>query len=212
MRRSGLLALVVGSCLGLAVPALVVAAAPEHEAVGQATRAAGSESTGPDLFEWRVDLAIWTVIVFLGLYFVLRRWAWGPMIDALQKREQSIRNAIEDARKAREEAERLRGDFQHQLDNAHEQVRAILDEARRDAQHTGQDIVHQAQEEAQRIRERNVREIERARDQALKEIVERTADLVAESTRRIVQKTLTPADHQRLIEESLAELSGNGKS
>ena len=57
-----------------------------------------------------------------------------------------------------------------------------------------------------------MREIERARDQALKEIVERTADLVAESTRRIVQKNLTPADHQRLIEESLAELSGNGKS
>lgn len=197
---------------GLSLPRVVPAATAAPETTEAAASSPGGEHKAPDLFEWRADLAIWTVVVFLGLFFVLRRFAWGPMLGALQKREEGIRGAIQDARLAREEAERLQQQFQAQLDHAQDKVREILDEARRDAQRTTQDIMQQAQQEAQATRDRARREIERARDQALKEIVERTADLVTDTTRKIVQKNLDAADHRRLIEEALHELPVGGKS
>src|ERR1700722_13023408 len=61
----------------------------------------GSES---NIFKGFLDLSIWTIVVFLVLFFVLKKWAWGPMLEGLQKREQSIHSAMEEAKAAKEEA------------------------------------------------------------------------------------------------------------
>src|SRR5207302_5294192 len=83
-----------------------------------------------------LDLAIWTVVVFLVLVFVLSRFAWKPMLAGLKQREDSIRGALAEAAKAREEAHALRTQLQQEMGQAHEKVRAIIEEAKRDAQAT----------------------------------------------------------------------------
>src|SRR5438094_9493122 len=99
---------------------------------------AAAEKQG--LLDWRGDLGIWTIVVFVLRLLVLRRWAWGPMLQGLQTREKSIEAAMAEAQKAREEAQRLREDFDRKIAESGEKARAILDEARRDAQRLGEEM------------------------------------------------------------------------
>jgi F-type H+-transporting ATPase subunit b len=86
------------------------------------------------------------------------------------------------------------------------EVRAIIDEARRDAQHTQQEILKQAQSEAQATRDRSVREIEQARDQALKDLFEQAANVATDVAAKIVRKSLNPQDHRELVAQVIKEL------
>lgn len=163
-------------------------------------------SKQPDIFGLSLDLGIWTLVVFGLLLFILRRAAWGPMLEGLQKREQNIRAAAEDAQRAREDAQRLQAQLQDQLNRASDQVREMLDEARRDAQHTKDDMVASARKEIQEERERSRREITTARDQALQEIMGQTGTLATLISSKLIRRELSGDDHRRLIDEALTEL------
>jgi F-type H+-transporting ATPase subunit b len=163
-----------------------------------------------DIFTKALDLGIWTVVVFLVLLFVLGKYAWKPMLEGLRKREENIHNALEEAKRARDEAQTAREQFQRELDRAHQTVREILDEARRDAQHTKEEIVAQARGEIQTERDRLRREIETARDQALQELWNQTAQLATLVSAKAIRRELSPEDHGRLIDEALAELNQAG--
>src|SRR5437762_2548340 len=78
-------------------------------------------------------LALWTLVDYLLLLSTLRRLAWQPMLEGLQNRESNIRSAIDEAHKAREEAQRLREQFDQKMAESEEKARAILDQGRRDA-------------------------------------------------------------------------------
>src|SRR5207249_3975584 len=108
---------------------------------------------------------------------ILRKVAWKPMLEGLHKREETIRGAMEQAHQAREEAKRLQEQFQHEMAQAHDKVRDIMDAARRDAQRTTEEMVAKARTDIQAERERLHKEIEMARDQALLEIWSQTAQL-----------------------------------
>ena len=114
--------------------------------------------------------------------------------------------AIDEAKRAREEAQRLREQWQQEMDAANDKVRDILDLARRDAQHTTEEMVGKARSEIQTERDRLRREIETARDQAIQELWNHTANLAALVSAKAIRRQLTPDDHRRLVEEALAEL------
>jgi F-type H+-transporting ATPase subunit b len=160
----------------------------------------------PALLDLRWDLGLWTLIVFLLLFLVLKKMAWKPMLEGLQKREDRINSAIDDARRAREEAERLRGEFAAEMNKAQEKVREVMDEARRDAQHTKDDMIAQARNEIQGERERLRREINTARDQALKDLWEQSARLATLISSKAIKRELSIDDHRRLFDEALTEL------
>jgi F-type H+-transporting ATPase subunit b len=159
------------------------------------------------------DLGIWTVVVFVLLMLILRRLAWKPMLEGLQKREQTIQGALDEAQKARDEAQRLRAQLQKEMDNAAETVRGILEEARRDAQHTTEDMINKARQEINTERDRLQREMGIAKDQALQELWNQAANLATLISAKTIRRNLTPDDHRRLIDEALADLkavSGHG--
>lgn len=167
-----------------------------------------------NLLAIRWELALWTVVVFVLLCLILRKAAWGPMLEGLQKREQNILSAIEDAQKARDEAQKLRAELQRELDKAYEKVRDILDEARRDAQHATEEMVAKARAEIQSERDRLRREIETAKDQAIQQLWNQAARLATEVSSKVIPRQLNSDDHRRLVDETLAELgkmSGNGR-
>jgi F-type H+-transporting ATPase subunit b len=132
--------------------------------------------------------------------------AWKPLREGLQKREHGIQAAIDEAKRAREEAQRLREQWQREMDAANDKVRDILDLARRDAQHTTEEMVGKARGEIQAERDRLRREIETARDQAIQDLWNHTANLAALVSAKAIRRQLTPDDHRRLVEEALAEL------
>src|SRR5262249_59332216 len=118
----------------------------------------------------RYDLGIWTLVVFGILVFVLGRYAWGPMMAGLDKREATLRKTHEDADAAREEARLALAEVQSRLAKTNEEIRGMFDEARRDGQAVKDQMKAEAAAEIQAERERTRREIGTARDAALNDI------------------------------------------
>src|SRR5262249_38673302 len=90
------------------------------------------------------DLGLWTVVVFVVLLLVLKKLAWKPLMEGLSRREQYYHQALEEAQKARSEAQTLRAELQQQMDRAQETVREIHEEARRSAQHMQDEMLAKA--------------------------------------------------------------------
>jgi F-type H+-transporting ATPase subunit b len=157
------------------------------------------------------DLGLWTIVVFALLLYVLRKLAWKPWLEATQRRENSIQQARDDAQRARDEAQRLRDQFQGEMDRASEKVRGILDEARGDAQRATDDLLGKARMEIQKERERLHREITMARDQALQEIWNQTAQLATLVSAKAIRRQLSADDHRRLVDEAITELRQAGQ-
>ena len=154
-----------------------------------------------------VDLAIFTLITFAVFLFVLKKLAWKPLIEGLNKREAKVQAALSDAETARVKAQKLLDDHQHKLDRVQDQVREILAEAGRDAETTKNDIISTAQREAEASRNRAVTDIQRAKDAALEELFDHMSRTVSQATQQVVGRSLSGADHERLIREALQEFS-----
>jgi F-type H+-transporting ATPase subunit b len=165
----------------------------------------------PDIMEVQSPLAIWTLIVFLGLMLVLGKFAWKPLMKALDEREAHLEHVLLDSERARNEAEALVSQHRRELAQAADQVRTLMEQARKEAQASADAILRKAQVEAEAARGRAEREIANARDQALMEIWSKTADLAVSVAGRVLTKELNESDHRRLVEVALGELPTNGQ-
>jgi len=165
----------------------------------------------PNIMEVQAPLAIWTLVVFLLLMAVLGRYAWKPLMKALHEREAHLENVLLDTERARNEAEAQAAEHRRQLGQAADEVRALIEQARKEAAVAGDSIVRKAQAEAEAARDRATREIAGAKDQALMEIWSQTADLAVSVAGRVLEKELGESDHRRLVEVAMGELPANGR-
>jgi F-type H+-transporting ATPase subunit b len=195
--------LVIGIVLALALCAPAPAPAEDEQ---KAAAGHKEDAAKDNVFAGVLDVAIWTIVVFLILLFVLRRWAWRPMLEGLAKREQAIASAIEDAKAARQEAARLREEVQAERQKANDSIRQMFDKARQDATRLSEEFRAQAMADVQAERERLRREVEVARDQALHDIYTQGAHLATLISAKAVRRHLTEEDHRQLVDEALAEL------
>ena len=195
--------LIAGGCWAMAPPAAVAA--------GDAHGAAAEESGGGfNPLAWQTDLAIWTAAVFLFVLLVLWRFAWGPIADGLQKRENRIAEDLASAERSNLESRQLLADYQQKLANAEEEVRRMIDAARRDAERVGQQMIAQARTAAEAEHQRALADIETATAGAMKELAERSATLAVELAGKIVGSQLDARSHSRLIEQAVSGFaSGN---
>jgi len=211
MQRAGMLMVVV--LLGLMIGSGLMTG-PVHAAEDAAASKEAAKDThkgGPEIFvPVRIDLGIWTMVVFLILFFVLKKYAFAPMIEGLNKREATIQGALTEAQRTRDEAQRLRDQLKGEIDNAHLKVKDIMDDARKDAERTTQEMIAKARTDIQSERDRLRREIETARDQALHQIWNQTAQLATIVSEKAIRRKLNEEDHRRLVDEALAELHDAG--
>ena len=161
-------------------------------------------------------LALWTVVVFLGLLFLLTKYAWKPLSEALHHREEHLEHCLLQSEKARNESEQLLAEHRRLMAQADDRVKALLDKAQKDAQQSGEQIIKAAQAEAEAARERAQREIATARDQALAEIWSQTANIAVSVAGRVLSKDLSSDEHRRLLDLAIRELpartrGGNGQ-
>jgi len=187
--------------------------AAEHTSAATATPAAeghGEPGHGsPNPLAVGPDLAMVTAIVFVLLLLVLTKFAWKPILDALDRREHHIAGDLAAADDKHQQARRLLEQYEQKLAGAADDVRALLDEARRDAERAKASILSAAKSAAQEEQERALREIRNATDAALKSLAERCADQAVDLAGKIVGQRLTPSDHARLIREAIEQFPSN---
>lgn len=151
------------------------------------------------------DLAIATFIIFMVLLAVLWKFAWGPISKSLDEREEAIARFMADAKRHHEDAKLHVAEYERKLAGAADEVRALVEEARRDAEHTKQEILAEARAGADAERVRAIREIEAATDGAIKQLAERSADLAVDLAGKIVSAKLSAGDHATLIREAITK-------
>ena len=188
-------ALTTCGTLLLMAPVMAAAAEAEH----------GESSS--NLFAGDLGNFVWTVVIFLILLFVLGKYAWGPILNGLQTRENFIREALEKAKRDREESEARLRELEARLAAARSEASAIVDEGRRDAEAVKRRIEEDAKRESDKMIERARREIQIATDTATKELYGLAARLATDMAARVIGREVNPQDHERLIAQSIEELA-----
>ena len=194
-----------------AAPAAAAASGHDsHGADGHGEHAHIGEDVHPDVknpAQFVPDLAIYTLIVFLVLFFTLQALAWPKIAGALDARESGIKQAIADAESAKLQAEAFMKEHRGRLEAVEGQVKEIVAEGRRDAERTKADILKQAEVEAEATKNRAIAEINRAKDQALSEIFDTMASQVSAATEHVLGGHLSSGDQDRLIRDALNQVS-----
>ncbi len=162
----------------------------------------GSGENGPPM-SFTTDLALWSVIVFVLFLVVLKKFAWLPMIEGLDKREAGIRQAICDAAEDRRKSQALLAEYDQRLKNAERTVQEMVAEARRDADRTSQDLLSSAKREVEAIRDRAKDDIRQAKDTALAEVFTQVNSQVLLATEHVLGRALQDGDQDRLVSQAL---------
>jgi F-type H+-transporting ATPase subunit b len=151
-------------------------------------------------------LMIWTVVCFLISLFVLKRYAFGPIQKLIDERRERIRQSIEEADHAREEARSLLEEHRKLIGQAKTEAEDILVEARKVADANERRMREETEADRQRRLEDTRKQIEAETRRALEQIREEVAELSLVAAEKVTRKSLDDADHRRLIEEAVGEL------
>jgi F-type H+-transporting ATPase subunit b len=151
-------------------------------------------------------LMIWTIVCFLVVLFVLKKWAFGPIQQTIETRRKRIEDSIAEADNARAEARNLLEEHRKLIGQAKTESEEILAEARRVADAQRERVREETEEDRQRRLEETRRQIEQATTQALGQIRDEVGKLSLLAAEKITRKSLTSDDQQRLIDEALAEI------
>ncbi|MFL2434344.1 ATP synthase F0 subunit B [bacterium] len=151
-------------------------------------------------------LFIWTILVFVVLLTLLKKFAWGPLLAALEERQEGIRKSLDDAAQARKELEQVQSDAEAILVKARAEADSILSETRSDAAKIRDDLRQQAQNEAQSIVQNAERQIQLETDRAVLQIREEAVELSLSIASKLIRRNLTKEDNQALIDEALKQV------
>jgi F-type H+-transporting ATPase subunit b len=161
------------------------------------------------MLELNPGLIIWTLIIFFILLVLLRVTAWKPILSALEKREEDIRSSLEQAAKAKEDAERILEENQRNLDRAGEEVQKILREGRALAEKMRHEITEKAGEESRRIIEQSRLQIEREKQEAINQLRSEVAHLAILAAGKILDENLDEKKHKKIIDKFIDDLPNN---
>jgi F-type H+-transporting ATPase subunit b len=165
----------------------------------------GAEGTTP-LFTVNLGTTVWTGVVFLALLGLLRRFAWGPILAAVEARESGIQSKLDEASARSEEAAKLLAEHKAQLADARRQANELIAEGKAAGEHLRHEIEEKARVEAQGIVERARVEIERERDAAIQVLRKEAVDLAMAGASRLLSDKLDQDRDRQLVEKYLGEL------
>jgi F-type H+-transporting ATPase subunit b len=167
---------------------------------------AAQEESSNFLVSPNVGLMIWTLLAFFVAYFVLRKWAWPAITEALDKRQRAIEESIDTAERARSEAAGLLEEYRERLKEARGQADEIVARARKAGEVHERESLEEARAKRDELMEQTRRDIEAETRRAIQEIRNEVADLTILATEKVTRKSLDDADQRRLVEEALSDL------
>ena len=151
----------------------------------------------------------WTAATFVLLLLVLKKLAWGPILQTLAERETRIKEALEKADVAQKETEEALAKNQEIMDEAKKEAKDLLSKSRKTADTTKEEIIQKAHSEASAMLEKAKREISLEGEKAVHEIRKQTAELSVMIASKLIGKTLSQKDHQDVIDDSLKKMEMN---
>lgn len=207
---------VIGLCCLVGPGAIAPASAQQDDhapATGHEEAAADSAHGGdsashakPSIFTGDLGNIIWSLVTFLIVLVVLGKFAWGPILGTLQKREDFIRDSLEQAKRDRDDAAAQLASYEKKQADSRAEASAIVEEGRRDAEVLKRKIEDDAKAEADAVVERAKREIGLATDTARRELYDLAAKLATDVASKIINEELDGAKHERLIAESIEQI------
>jgi F-type H+-transporting ATPase subunit b len=153
------------------------------------------------------SLIFWEVVSFAILLFVLYKFAFPGILSILEEREKKIKDSLDQAERHRSEAERRLKEYEAKLNAADKEAEAILAAAKERAQRLLEENEQRLTLEAERIKGDATREIEHERRKAIQDIRNQTTELALMIAEKVVQRSLTDADHRKFADEALEALS-----
>ena len=146
-----------------------------------------------------------SIVNFVVILYLLRRYLWGPILTVLANRAEKIREGLAMAEAAKVERERMKAEVERLLADARRDAQAIGERMTKAAEAAAADIRAQAKAEADRIRERGREDAKQLHDQALAQLRSELAGMVVLAASRVLGREVSPQEHRELIERSLDE-------
>ena len=159
------------------------------------------------MLEINPGLIVWTIITFLIVLVILRSAAWKPIVQALKDREDKIRSSLEEAERARVEAQRLLNENRQVLAEAESQSARIIREGRDMGERLKSEILEKAQTSSRQVIDQAKDEIRREKDAALIQLRGEVSDLAIAAAGKILDANLDNAQQRRLVDQAIQELS-----
>ncbi len=154
-------------------------------------------------------LFIWTILTFLVLLFLLAKYAWGPLLKALEERQETIRKSLDDADQAKQELERLHQKSAQIIAEARGEAQSIVAKSRAAAETVREDVKQKAKGEADALVRGAQRQIQLETARALQQIRHEVVDLSLAVASKLIKKNLTQEDNEALIQDSLAQIDAS---
>ena len=165
-----------------------------------------SPALAAGIMDLRPGLTIWTALTFLLLLVVLSKFAWGPIVKMLDERERTIRDAIEQAKRERAEAERMLGEQKASLAAAQREAAALAQSSKQEVEALRADLTARARKEADDLVAAAREQIQEEKSRALSELRGQVVDLAIDAARRLIQSSLDEKAQRALVEEYISQL------
>ena len=165
-----------------------------------------SEGGGGSLTDIDFTLFVSTLVLFVIFAFVLGKFAWKPLLQMVAEREKTVREQVDGAEKASNEAQALLNKRQEMLKDATREREEIIARAIEEAEHVRSELMGKARADAEQIVQKALAQIEREKAKAILELRSQVADLAMTAAEKIVRSSLTPEAQRKLVDETIAAL------
>lgn len=157
----------------------------------------------PIQFDWTL---VAQILSFLVLFYILRRFAWNPLMDMMEERRNFIESNIAQAEKERQQAEQIKREYQEEMRKARQEAQEVIAKATKLSEERSAEILAGAHEEAEKIKKSALADIERERDLAIAQVKAQVADLSVSVAEKIIRKNLDAKTQEDLIEQFIQEV------
>lgn len=169
-------------------------------------------ASGSLLIQPQFGTIFWTLVTFLALLFLLGRYAWKPLLGAVEAREKGIRDNIDTARQQREESQRLLDEHKALLNQARKERAEAVDAGRRDAERVKGEILEEARRQREHLLKQTESQLAASLRQARLELKGEVAHLAIQAAGKLLSRNLDDAAQRRLVEEYIADLERLGST
>lgn len=156
--------------------------------------------------EFNVTLFAWSFVNFIALLYILNKILYKPMLQMLEDRKRTIAESFQQAESARQEADRIKHQYQAQLAEAKKESQEIIERATKMGEEMREDIVKNAKAEAEKALKQAQNEIAREKNQAVAALRQEVATLAVLAAGKVVGKSISVEDHEKMVKEFVDEV------
>jgi F-type H+-transporting ATPase subunit b len=152
-----------------------------------------------------VGLMVWTVVTFVLVALVLGRFAWRPILQSLEEREDRIRAEVKAAEESRRAAESLKAQYDEQLARVEARAQELIQEAQKEAQRLREEMLKTAQDESARLSEKTRQQLAEEQRRLVQELRAEVADISIKAAEKLLQRSVDKKLQDQFVKEAMAD-------